>query len=106
MEKAAANPVAAERSAQEKDVLFTGTIAEFAFQTQDAGRGKKRRSPYVKVLTAEGTTVYCFPMADNQPAFDLLAKGQTGRFLGFFRAFSKGESGDRQVTLGDCRIAD
>ena len=40
MEKAAANPVAAERSAQEKDVLFTGTIAEFAFQTQDAGRGR------------------------------------------------------------------
>ena len=108
VELAAANPVAADRNSQHRDVLVAGTIRDFAFQIQDAGRGKRRRRPrpYVSVLTPGGTTVYCFPMDDNQPSFDLLSKGQTARFPGVFGAFSRGDAGDLQVTLGDCRIAD
>jgi hypothetical protein len=78
--KAEANEVAAARGAEGKDVFVAATVLNITFLAQDvvvtegshgrwASRANsekvKRRVPYVSLLTANNSVVYCFPTPEH-----------------------------------------
>jgi hypothetical protein len=61
--------------------------------------------PYVSLLTANNSVVYCFPTPEHVGDFDTLEKGKSANFVGTFFSFNRGENDQLRITLGDCRLA-